>query len=767
MAFLHGNNMKRKLLIFIGIVFISLYVEAQITVTPRNGQNVQTIVENNFLGGGVTVSNVKFNGSTIVNSNQFGTFYNGSLTNPLPADTAAPNVALRSGLVMVTGDVMDAGAGTSSGIVSSTSSPNSSDQTNIIPLINELTALGLGAQSKNDIAALSFDFISIGDEISFRYVFASEEYPQYVCSNFNDAFGFFIDGPYDPVTGNYATDQPPSYNLRWKNIAIIPDSYPEQAVTINTVNGGVAAGTASPCVLTNTQFFRTNTNNNCKMNGYTVALSTKAVSILPCYKYKLLIAMCDVGDASYNSTVFLEGNSFRADEYNLKVDKMGKTDGDTLIKGCSKARVNVTLNRPREQGDAEYNLTILTDMVEGVDYTLPGHSIAIPIGDTTTFVDILFQHSATDIPGEIKEFMIISEETGASACVPRDTTRIYVKVPQPLTHTISNDTVFCRDMLPKRFYFETSTLGGIGNVTYTWSSGDSLNKPRNSKLITDTITFFLNISDECGREIFDLIHVGVNEGFADISADKEFLCEGDTVNLTCSSSSDYSWTAVPADLSLSAQANQQNPSVTPLFTTKYIVLTQDRFGCTAKDSVTVKVIPQIEAKMNINPTKVNFSNTEVEFKDITSGSISRFWDFGDGGTASSKYGTHVFPNSEQMEYEVMMIAENDACVDTAFGKVLVVPDFVIFLPNTFIPASYGINSIFRPFTSMDIEYTLTILDRWGGQIISIENPGGWDGKLKNGDYAPEGVYVWYLVYRDGDGVRQKLNGTVNLIKGKE
>src|SRR5690554_5755127 len=200
--------MKRKLLIFIGIVFISLNVEAQITVTSRNGQDVQTIVENNFLGGGITVSNVKFNGSTIVNSNQFGTFYNGSLTNPLPADTAAPNVALRSGLVMVTGDVMDAGAGTSSGIEGSVSSPNSSDQTNIIPLINELTRLGLEAQSKNDIAALSFDFISIGDEISFRYVFASEEYPQYVCSSFNDAFGFFIDGPYDPVTGNHATDQP-------------------------------------------------------------------------------------------------------------------------------------------------------------------------------------------------------------------------------------------------------------------------------------------------------------------------------------------------------------------------------------------------------------------------------------------------------------------------------------------------------------------------------------------------------------------------------
>ncbi len=82
--------MKIRLSIFIWIVLISLCVEAQIVVTPQNGQNVNTVLQNIFIGGGVTVSNVRFNGDSIVNSNQFGTFYNGSIANPLPADTASP-----------------------------------------------------------------------------------------------------------------------------------------------------------------------------------------------------------------------------------------------------------------------------------------------------------------------------------------------------------------------------------------------------------------------------------------------------------------------------------------------------------------------------------------------------------------------------------------------------------------------------------------------------------------------------------------------------
>ena len=43
-----------------------------------------------------------------------------------------------------------------------------------------------------DGAVLEFDFVPLFDSIVFRFVFGSEEYPEFVGKNFNDAFFFYI-----------------------------------------------------------------------------------------------------------------------------------------------------------------------------------------------------------------------------------------------------------------------------------------------------------------------------------------------------------------------------------------------------------------------------------------------------------------------------------------------------------------------------------------------------------------------------------------------
>ena len=48
--------------------------------------------------------------------------------------------------------------------------------------------------STYDATTLEFDFVAPTDVISFQYVFASDEYNEWVNSSFNDAFGFFLDG---------------------------------------------------------------------------------------------------------------------------------------------------------------------------------------------------------------------------------------------------------------------------------------------------------------------------------------------------------------------------------------------------------------------------------------------------------------------------------------------------------------------------------------------------------------------------------------------
>ncbi len=67
--------------------------------------------------------------------------------------------------------------------------------------------------------ALEFDFVPIDSFFSFKYVFASEEYPEYACTIFNDVFAFFINGP------GYAGNT---------NIALVPGT--NIPVTINSIN---------------------------------------------------------------------------------------------------------------------------------------------------------------------------------------------------------------------------------------------------------------------------------------------------------------------------------------------------------------------------------------------------------------------------------------------------------------------------------------------------------------------------------------------------
>ena len=56
-----------------------------------------------------------------------------------------------------------------------------------------------------DACRLEFDVVPGGDTLRFNFAFASEEYNEWVGSQYNDVFGFFISGPGivgDPGIGN-------------------------------------------------------------------------------------------------------------------------------------------------------------------------------------------------------------------------------------------------------------------------------------------------------------------------------------------------------------------------------------------------------------------------------------------------------------------------------------------------------------------------------------------------------------------------------------
>ena len=161
------------------------------------------VIANSLVTGGVTISNPIINCPT----NAYATFTNGSTT----------NLGVPSGLVMTTGNVNDVNAPGSS-FMSTANGTSCSD-----PKLNNLEPL-----ATNDCCILEFDVIPTCDQLQLRFVFGSEEYPEWVSSGYNDSFGFFITGQ-NPVGANYVNS----------NVAVLPDG--NTIVSIDNVNAGMNA----------------------------------------------------------------------------------------------------------------------------------------------------------------------------------------------------------------------------------------------------------------------------------------------------------------------------------------------------------------------------------------------------------------------------------------------------------------------------------------------------------------------------------------------
>ena len=273
-----------------------------ITVTSASGQDIATFVNNNLIGDGVYVWNVKFNNATgNISKPQIGTFNSNGYA----------SLNMDEGVIMTTGNVTVAPGPNNAGGKSESVTGYYTDTYS--PFVS------LSSNSLYGCSVLDFDFVSISPFVTVTYCFASEEYPEYVCANVNDLFAFIISGPRQQANGTWA-------NETW-NAACIPHTidatHPNGiAVSINTVNQGMAGtsgGGGSGCLYNYSEFYVSNhtagagggPNNQAgiQYDGFTKKLSANA-TLQPCAQYHMHIAICNVGDNAFDSGVFLEKESF-------------------------------------------------------------------------------------------------------------------------------------------------------------------------------------------------------------------------------------------------------------------------------------------------------------------------------------------------------------------------------------------------------------------------------------------------------------------------
>ena len=440
--------------------------------------------------------------------------------------------------------------------------------------------------SAHDGCIIEFDFKPTADTVRFNYVFASEEYHDYVGGTVNDMFGFFLSGP--GISGPYLNDA--------DNIALIPGT--STAVSINTVNfgpGGVTC-TGKPSGCKNCEWFKDNSQSSDPAftkfvyDALTESLAAKS-GMEQCEWYHIKLAIGDGGDAIYDSGVLLEGGSFNAGNVTALTDYTHPTIDSLVYENCNNHEAVLYFEIEEPMGFPY----IIPFKIEGsatrdVDYKLTtthsGDTIMIDVGQTYDSV-IIKPYYDTDIEGE-EDVQVIFNSVMCSIFAIPDTAVVLIDDLPIMTDTSLNFPVYCEDTA--LLSFET-VVNGVSPYSYNWYSFSPPKFTPEVEYIPsgyDYYVFPVLIHDTCGQQVSDTAFVIVPELVADAGPDQS-LCNDPDATLQGSSpgAQSFFWTATPVDGTL-VDPSSPTPTVSPLVTTMYEMEVTD--NCTHKDSDTAYVL---------------------------------------------------------------------------------------------------------------------------------------------------------------------------------
>ena len=508
---------------------------AQMSVTNATPYNSSAyLLQNVFMGSNINAFNFEYNGSTTA-----------SVTNQVGYFTGGGNIfGIDSGIVMSSGNI---NLIPNNGFASA--SFNGNGDADVLQVAQSV-GWGTPPSVMRDRAVLEFDFVAPqGDSVAFEYCFGSEEWPVYPCSQYNDAFGFFISGP--GISGAYSNNA--------KNISLVPGtaSLPVAITAIHAGNGNTnsACNNASYAQYynngpTNNPFTFADLNTNNTYGAWTDVFQTRPIYVQACDTYHVKLAICDGVDRVFDSAVFLKAKSFEFFGVSVNPQPSYNPWGfdSALYEGCGNLELYFT------RTDSVYPPYTLEYMIAGTatmgaDYeTIPG---CVPVNGAYE-CEITFQQDSTSVGFDVEiyydqlaenfeTFDFIVTDSNVSMCGENDTLALTI-IDQPVLQTsgYGNTTLDCND---SSALIGVNVNNGLPPFTYTWSNAATIDS---FQYVQPNVTtsYVVQIEDGCGfQTATEVITVGVfNVPWAVIQI-------GDEQTVNCTDS--------PVDITVAVEFNDQ------------------------------------------------------------------------------------------------------------------------------------------------------------------------------------------------------------------
>lgn len=533
---------------FLSFLFgvLSLGASGQLTVdlemTPEE-------MAQNLVGTGVEI----FNTQVTAADSSFGYYY-----------SVGTELGDSDGILLTTGKATNAiGPNNSSGLplLDGQDCLNCDEFDNDFPG-SPLLTLANGGLTTWDASTFEFDIVPQGDSLSFEFVFASEEYLEWVGSPFNDVFGFFISGP------NVGLDV---------NIALIPGT--NDPVAINSVNN-----------VDNSEYFYDNQNplgQFIQYDGFTTGLAASIGGLTACEVYHLKLIIADGSDRIYDSAVFV--SKIESNPITVTTSTVGGVD--YMIEGCNDGTVQFESTFvPTEP--YEVNFVIGGSATYGVDYTTNPdltpfydpitevYTLIIDPGDSTVSFDIL---TIFDGLTELDEFITVQlVDQLCEGFEFQSSVDFFIEDELEVDVTPANSTICNGQCVPLQ-----GTALQDGTATFSWDPINGLSDPNGLNPLacpstTTTYTLTSSIAD-CDAEASAIVTV----------TEPDITFNTSPVTCTNGTNGDIDVTVNNATLPISYSWTQDgvffsnNEDLMDVAEGEYCVTVIDADGCTATACVQI------------------------------------------------------------------------------------------------------------------------------------------------------------------------------------